>query len=114
MAHAIDSLKNNRRYLHERSNHFRKKKSFKSFSKTNSTKKTAALSTWKLKLAEKKRQTKMWLQLVIIAIISIMGTIVLLQKGNALISKQLIPYDNDMKHTEKNALAKSHKEAYDF
>lgn len=112
MAHAIESLKSNRKRLHEKTNRFRQRQVYKRLNKRNTKRKRGTENTWKLKLAEKKRRNKIRKQIGFIAFIAIIGTIVLLQLGNKFIGKQLIIYQTDIRNIELSAANASRKEGY--
>ena len=111
MAHAIESLKRNRRLLHEKTNRFRQRQVTSRSHRTTNRKNNSA-NTWKLKLADKKRRNSMLMQVGLIAFFSILGTTVLLQVGNKFISNQLKSYRATIRSIELSTSNPIQKERY--
>jgi len=112
MASAIESLKSNRKRLHEKTNRFRQRKTANRNSKTHTNRKRKVENTRQLKLADKKRRNKIMIEIGLIAFISIIGTVFLLQWSHQFISKQLVSYHTDIKNIELSAANASRKEGY--
>ena len=112
MAHAIESLKRNRRLLHEKTNRFKQKTVTKRINRTKKKQKHNTEYIRKLRLADKKRQNSIKLQIGLIAFIAIIGTILLLQWGNEALPSQLKTYTNSLKNIELEAADAKRKERY--
>jgi len=112
MTHAIDSLKNNRRYLREKNKRFRKGKTTTAYKKKSRSSKKEIKNSWRLEMADKKRQNDIKLELGILAFIILIGTIVLLKLGSKFMTNQLSAYHMEIEKIEASERVQEQKEVY--
>ncbi|MEM6316231.1 MAG: hypothetical protein AAF960_01095 [Bacteroidota bacterium] len=112
MNQAIESLKNNRKSVREKTNRFRQRKKYQPPKKKRTTNKGSNEDSWQLKMADKRRQNKIKLELGILALIMILGTVIFLRIGNQFVVNSISDYQNEIREMEAFASIQKQKEVY--